>query len=431
MEVRVVNGTEDHETRVNEAEANHIIELISDMVNNKEYDELTIGVISPFRPQADYINLSLLETFGEKICKKYMLHADTADGFQGDERDVIIYSLRQAPNSKPGAITAIQSDQGRVNVMFTRARRKVIAVTSIPIDHFPEGGAGEISFKNYLNYSNEISKRAKTEEKYDDKFQSKFEEDVCGVLRQQPWIKDIRTQVAVIGSEHSIDLVIRDYDGRRLAVECDGPQHYDEYSELIIDDIWRQLYIERTMGISFYRIPATKWYRYKNEVLKELEEVLKDQETEADRLMISSIVSYEEGISDDEAESKDSREDAVTATDNQEEMKTEEQPLTTEPELSEDKIAEQVVSNEMIQGQINLFDKPKVSAVPKGVPKDWRIWYDISRWGREKRLINDYWWSFAIKAGDKLRNGWDLSDKERNDMVRCWKMATKHGFKYS
>jgi hypothetical protein len=233
----------------------------------------------------------------------------------------------------------------------------------------------------------------------------------------------------VQGSSHRIDLVIKDSDGRRLAVECDGPHHYDEYGELIIDDIWRQLYIERTAGINFYRIPATKWYRYKNEVLKELEEVLKDQETEADRLMISSIVSYEEGISDDEA--KDSREDAGTATDNQEEMKTEEQPLTTEPELSEDKITEQVVSNEIIQGQIYLFDKPKVSSVPKGVSKDWRIWYEISRWGREKRLINDYWWSFAIKAGDKLRNGWELSDKERNDMVRCWKMATRQGFKYS
>lgn len=431
MEVRVINGAEDHETRINEAEANHIIELIRGMVNNKEYDELTIGIISPFRPQADYINLSLLETFGEKTCKKYMLHADTADGFQGDERDIIIYSFRQAPNSKQGATTTIQSDHGRVNVMFTRARRKVIAVTSIPVEIFPEGGSGELSFKNYLYYCNEIAKRPKTEERYDDKFDSNFEEDVCEVLRQQPWIADVRTQVPVQGSSHRIDLIIKDSEGRRLAVECDGPQHYDEYGELIIDDIWRQLYIERTMGISFYRIPATKWYRYKNEVLKELEEVLKDQETEADRLMISSIVSYDEGSSDDEGELKDSREDAVTATDNQEEMKAEEKSLTTEPELSEDKITEQVVSNGMIRGQINLFDKPKVSPVPKGVPKDWRTWYDISRWGREKMLINDYWWSFAIKAGDKLRNGWALSDKERNDMVKCWKMAIRQGFKYS
>jgi hypothetical protein len=411
MEVRVIDGTEDLETRVNEAEANHIIELIRDMVNNKEYEELTIGAISPFRPQADYINLSLLETFGESTCKKYMLHADTADGFQGDERDIIVYSFRQASNSKHGAIIAIQSDHGRVNVMFTRARRKVIAVTSIPIDKFPEGGAGEISFKNYLHYCNDIAKMPRMKERFDDKFDSEFEEDVCKTLRQQPWIEDVRTQVPVPGSNYHIDLIIKDSEGRRLAVECDGKFHYDEYGEQIVDDIWRQLYIERTMGINFYRIPSTRWYRYKNEILKELEEALKDQETEAERLMVSSIVSFEE---------YETKEDGAGKEEHEEMWEDKEGSAQKGDEI----ITETPVQMTSATSQASLFDTKDFPPAPN----DWKTWFNISHWGKETGKIDISSRIFAYTIGKKIKNGWEIYSNQKIKMEKLWKLVIKKGF---
>jgi hypothetical protein len=142
IEIRTLNdASEDIERHVNDREANAVVAEVVRILDDPKMAGLSLGVISPFQPQADLIfrklQFRLLDRWNE--CEHRGLTSSTADGFQGDERDIIIYSLRHGPGSRPGSITGIEANQGsrRINVAFTRARRKIILFTSAPPNTFP------------------------------------------------------------------------------------------------------------------------------------------------------------------------------------------------------------------------------------------------------------------------------------------------------
>src|SRR5262249_16131443 len=53
----------------------------------------SVGVVTPFRQQANRILDSLTESLDESARQRLRLQVSTAHGFQGDERDVIFLSL--------------------------------------------------------------------------------------------------------------------------------------------------------------------------------------------------------------------------------------------------------------------------------------------------------------------------------------------------
>ena len=79
--------------------------------------ESEIGIITPY---VDQVNL--IKTI---IRKQTSINVDTVDGFQGNERDVIIISLVRSTNSKNISFIA---DPKRLNVTLTRARKKLIII---------------------------------------------------------------------------------------------------------------------------------------------------------------------------------------------------------------------------------------------------------------------------------------------------------------
>src|SRR3989338_2240706 len=115
-----------------------------ELEGDKHGEKLSVGILSPFKQQAALLQGLMYEAFEDNpsIIKDYEMIASTVDGFQGDERDVILCSFRYALNSKPGSITALQRQNdehslGRLNVAYSRARRKVICFISVPKDKFP------------------------------------------------------------------------------------------------------------------------------------------------------------------------------------------------------------------------------------------------------------------------------------------------------
>ena len=85
-------------------------------------DSIDVGIISPYRAQAQYL---------KKLIKKYeffkpyrrLISVNTVDGFQGQERDVILISLVRSNDE--GQIGFLK-DLRRMNVAMTRARMKLI-----------------------------------------------------------------------------------------------------------------------------------------------------------------------------------------------------------------------------------------------------------------------------------------------------------------
>ena len=73
------------------AEAERAIEEVVALVGRADFQG-TVGVVSPFRAQANRIREGLSRRLSEEAMERVELVADTAHGFQGDERDVIVFS---------------------------------------------------------------------------------------------------------------------------------------------------------------------------------------------------------------------------------------------------------------------------------------------------------------------------------------------------
>lgn len=285
MEIRLVQGAYDDpdDTKQNIVEARAVIEELKRMIKSgelegdKKGEKLSVGILSLFRRQATLLQSMIYETFDDNpnIIKEYDIIVSTVDGFQGDERDVIFYSFRYASNSKPGTINAVQREDehtlGRLNVAFSRARRKVVCLISVPPKNFPKG-----LIRDYLTYVKSVKKSfdnrlGNPNER--EKCQSDFERDVFDELVKRGLY--VYAQVPCAG--FFIDFVVIDKDGRRMAVECDGEFHFDEYGELREEDYQRQDIIERN-GWFVYRISSRKFYANPQRAIDKLIEELQKQE---------------------------------------------------------------------------------------------------------------------------------------------------------
>ncbi len=82
----------------------------------------TIGVVTPFRAQANRINDLVHQRLAQDQLTQWRFLVDTADGFQGDERDVVFFSLVGSSNMPSGSAYFLGSTPNRFNVAVSRAK---------------------------------------------------------------------------------------------------------------------------------------------------------------------------------------------------------------------------------------------------------------------------------------------------------------------
>ena len=85
-------------------------------------ERIDVGIISPYRAQVQYLRRQIKQ---KEFFKPYrsLISVNTVDGFQGQERDVVMISLVRANDE--GQIGFLR-DLRRMNVAITRARMKII-----------------------------------------------------------------------------------------------------------------------------------------------------------------------------------------------------------------------------------------------------------------------------------------------------------------
>ena len=113
--------------RINKAEANLTLETLTLYLKKigKERileERIDVGVISPYRAQVQHLR-RLIAKSGDLKPFRHLISVNTVDGFQGQERDIIIISLVRA--NEEGQIGFLR-DLRRMNVAITRARMKLI-----------------------------------------------------------------------------------------------------------------------------------------------------------------------------------------------------------------------------------------------------------------------------------------------------------------
>lgn len=173
--------------RTNPTEANKIVEILKHIFSTRKHDE-SIGIITFNSDQqtciADAIDKEARanQLFRTNINReKYRMDngEDTSlfiknlENVQGDERDIIIFSIGYAPNDAGRLYTnfgslSTEGGENRLNVAITRAKTKIIVVTSIEPEELKvdtSKNEGPRLLRQYLTYVRAVSENDKDQVK--------------------------------------------------------------------------------------------------------------------------------------------------------------------------------------------------------------------------------------------------------------------------
>lgn len=198
IDVYVVDGGTRGPDKSNAAEVDVAMRLIRESVDQ---GWRSIGVVSPFRAQADAVEKAIIDAYRPEEIIKYGLRVGTVHGFQGDERDLLIMTWAIGAD-EGGSPWRFVNQRDLFNVMVSRAREHVMVVTSVPE---PPGLAGD-----YVQWSVPLENLI----------------DDVGSL--DPWVRHVAeacrdagipTRVGYPVGPHVIDLVVGDRDNA-VAVDC-------------------------------------------------------------------------------------------------------------------------------------------------------------------------------------------------------------------
>jgi superfamily I DNA and/or RNA helicase len=117
----------DNHGRINKAEADLLLLHLQGYINKIGLqrfieERIDVGIISPYRVQTHYLRQQIRRR--EEFRRvRHLISVGTVDGFQGQERDIILISLVRS--NEHGQIGFL-SDLRRMNVAMTRARMKLL-----------------------------------------------------------------------------------------------------------------------------------------------------------------------------------------------------------------------------------------------------------------------------------------------------------------
>ena len=296
IEVRRIDGL--YKNQSNPAEADAIVEFLAELWA-REAIPPTIGVVTFNMKQAELI-LGRLDAradqdraFGRAFIRERTRKAQGEDvGFfvknlenvQGDERDWIVFSTTFGRDEEGvfrrsfGALNQ-QGGERRLNVAVTRARQKVVIVTSMPTAEISDAlGSGRppVRARDYLQIymqyaelvsSGDLDQAMKLLELFGppDPRAALPQQDEPDELIQQA-LAALRAEgfdAAILPREDafSVDIAVSDPGEARyvLGVEFDSPRH-KLLARARAREIWRPKLMTRS-GLRLHRISSAEWVR--------------------------------------------------------------------------------------------------------------------------------------------------------------------------
>jgi len=276
--------------RNNPTEAEKVADLVFE--HFKHYPKKTLGVVTFSIAQMETVEEAIEQRLKEHTEFEHFFKEDRIDGFfvknlenvQGDERDVIFFSvgygydqngqitMNFGPLNKPGG-------ERRLNVAVTRAREKVVLITSIKSsDIDPEVQAlGIQTLRTYLDYAEhgiDSLNRVKAKE---GTFDSALDEDVANEIKKLGY-----TIVLEVGcSGYKIDIGVVDPVSKGhylLGVECDGYTYKSSSSARDRDRLREQ--VLRQLGWRIHRIWAPAWIARRDSEIRRLKEAIEQAQVQ-------------------------------------------------------------------------------------------------------------------------------------------------------
>lgn len=250
---------------------------------------LTLGVVTFSVSQADAIVDAIAKAReSRRDLDRHFDESDRLNSFfvkslesvQGDERDIIIFSIGYGPD-EAGKVTTnfgvLNKPKGwrRLNVAITRARQRVEVVASLSAAQIPPSQNENVEhLRAYLDYAergpvtlalNTGSSGLGPE--------SPFEESVLRTIRN--WGYTVEPQVGSAGYRIDIGLRHPAQPGiYALGIECDGYQYHSAPAARDRDRLRDQ--VLGGLGWRLHRIWGTAWYRHRQEEESRLRAAIED-----------------------------------------------------------------------------------------------------------------------------------------------------------
>ena len=286
--------------KANKREAEAVVQLLKDILKERKNNE-TIGVITFNISQRNLIE-DLIDLEGTRdtefrdAVEEEMARQENGEdvglflknigSVQGDERDMIIFSIGYAKNDSGKIAQRFgwlnnQGGENRLNVAISRARRKIHIVCSFLPEELDVKGTkndGPKYLKRYLEYAFAVSDNDKDRQRaildsfvaYREKHydpDSVFNDQICEALRARGF--DAEKNVGIGG--YSIDVAVKENGRYVLGIECDNSL-YDGAKSTRERDYHRQKYLE-SRGWKIRRVWSNHWW---NSPEAEIEAIVMD-----------------------------------------------------------------------------------------------------------------------------------------------------------
>lgn len=295
IEVLRVSGVYEHQ--VNRDEAERVADVLREIWEGSRADRPTLGVVTFNRKQADLIEEVLEERAlrddrfaralneereREERGEDVSFFVKNVENVQGDERDVIVFSTTFGRNPQNAfrrsfGVLGQTGGERRLNVAVTRARKKIVLVTSMPVAAISDflstrrlANSPRDYLQAYLEYATMVSNGELDSARA-------LLHRLCPEQRDRPGFREatsdgfqeaVRTAIRGFGWEpvrvpddgaFGLDFAIEDprtglYG---LGIECDGPRH-SLLSEARAREIWRPKVLERSIP-AVHRVSSHRW----------------------------------------------------------------------------------------------------------------------------------------------------------------------------
>lgn len=282
VRMRKIDGFFDRgKTRVNVNEAKAILEEIKRRYQDSELRKQSIGVVTFNISQQTLIEDMLQEEYQKDV--KFDQWANTGEeslfvknleNVQGDERDIILFSVAFGPNAE-GKMSLnfgpLNKNGGwkRLNVAVSRARSEMVVFTSMTADMINlkrTKAKGVEALRDFLEFAQKGQLQSKNIEKNMEERQG-IMEHICQMLNEHGY----KYQRSVGHSKFKIDIaVMNPYKEEEylLGIMLDG-ESYRQSSNTKDREV-AQISVLKGLGWDIYRIWTLDWWDNKEKELKKL-----------------------------------------------------------------------------------------------------------------------------------------------------------------
>jgi AAA domain/REase_MTES_1575 len=281
VELRKVNGKrrkEGYNPEEVEAIINEVVKVARAEAKKDAHDKSSIGVLSPFRDQVNYLERQLASSkkLTQRVLEDHDVIVGTAHTFQGDERDVMLLSFCADPTSHRSSLT-FMNQENLFNVAVTRARRRQVIFTALDPRSLPPHHL----LTEYLTYAADCLEPEKPEDH--GSAATRFEREVAADLSAQG--EDYTVYLGYPVAGFTVDVVVQ-RGAQALAVACDGdPERQPPLPSITtLDTPAGQAILERA-GWRVHRVPHRRWQHEREDCLAEIDALLGGGSASAEELI--------------------------------------------------------------------------------------------------------------------------------------------------